>query len=194
MDTSTTDETSTIVKKTQLLDNNTTQIPVSSDAEQVSQELKKKDYKTLIILIEKNLIRLVSLLLIIHGVISLYEELLNIFFVFPYLSEAIRELGYSDDLFDAIYKRSVIVTSTAAIETIYGLAILSRMDKLVRRLHIFSGSALVIIAMLARIQTTPFEKIDTSNKLPDLPTVANLIQATDTQERIGLFKNLFGRQ
>lgn len=134
------------------------------------------DFQEAYIKLEKILIQVISILLIAHGIWSLYQETLQIFFVYPNLPDIFKSAGYSQDIYQALYRRTILVSSTAALETIYGLALVSKLKYLVRKLHIFSGTALVLIAFIINNQTKTLTDYNLNNQLNEKPSLDNIFK------------------
>lgn len=145
--------------------------------------------KETILKLENILLRTLSVLLIIHGLRGLYEEFINLFYVFPHLPEIYQLLNYSTDIYESVYRRSAIITGTALIETIYGAVLITRHSKLIHRLHIFSALSILVISVYL-LRGLPSLELDQYESLPKPPSVENLIEANSFRERLELFQNI----
>lgn len=163
-------------------------IQTPDDDVEIETQLNEFDLKVNVIKAEKMALRLISILLLVHGINSIYHELIEIFYVFPHLPLLFEEIGYAPSAFKSLYQKSVLVTATAAIETIYSLAVISRMKHLAHRLHIFSGICLFIISFLIASQNQKLETMDSHHLLPKAPTIKNIINADTFSERVDLFR------
>lgn len=164
--------------------------PSNLSDEEIHDQLHETNLKSLVVKIEKFILRLVSGALVIHGLYGLYNELIEIFYVFPHLPQVFKDLGYADVAYQSLYRKSILVTSAAAIETIYGLAVIANLEKLVHRLHIISGLSLLTISILLARENRSFEELDIYHRIPESPSIHNLWQAETNQERLELFKSL----
>ncbi len=122
---------------------------------------------------EHRLLKFASLLLLLHGFLSIYNELILMFFVFPHLPDLFRDLGFPQSLYQQIFRRSLLISSAAFFETIYGLILLKRHSNLAHHFHIISAFSLLILSfLLAQLGgTLPPESL---SYLDTAPTLYNL--------------------
>lgn len=92
------------------------------------------------------LIKIISVVTLIHGTYLLYEHLHEIFFVLPKLPEAYKALNFSQDIYNSILYKSIILSATSLIETILGLSLISKHSKTIHNLHVFATLSLLILS------------------------------------------------
>lgn len=165
-------------------------IAPKENPDDIEKKLKRPSIKTFFGKIERRILQIVSYSLIIHGVFNLYHEMIEIFYVLPHIPEIFEDLGYAEAGYASLYRRTILVTATAAIETIYGLAMLARFKELVHHLHIISGIVLLVISILLTFESRSFEELDAFDRIPETPTFRNLISAKSMHERLELFTNI----
>jgi hypothetical protein len=103
--------------------------------------------------IEHFLIKLVSVILIVHGLIRLYNESIEIFYVLPAIPRLYRTANFNDVMYMALVRKSVLATVTTFLESIYGLFLITKPVKFVKKFHLISAIILFILSILLLKQT-----------------------------------------
>ena len=136
--------------------------------------------------LEHFLLKALSFVLIFHGLISLYDELIQIFYVFPHLDRFVSSLNDSHSLIESVYRRSIVVTSTAILETIYGLVLLKKKHSLAHRIHLISAIGILFLSFLNYYIFRPID-LERAGIIPTPPFFINLLR----QESLPGAKQLF---
>ena len=109
--------------------------------------------------------KIVSVGMIIHGLLNLYEQVYDILVVYPHLPEFFQTNNFSFETYQSVFYRAVIVTATGLINTIYGIALASRHSNVIHYLHIITGFALMAITYYLSTKVPP---LDIEAHLPGL--------------------------
>jgi len=109
------------------------------------------------------LIKLISWVLLIQGVLSLKDNLHEIFVTFPQIPSLYKAFNFSHEIYSAIVYKSVIITATSATETIFGLSLVTKGSKLIKNFHLIAGIALIILSFVLLKLVSPVDLNSYSN-------------------------------
>jgi hypothetical protein len=154
--------------------------------DQSHQVLESTTPNEFIVHVEKTLLKFLSFILHFHGAVSIYNELVEIFYVFPYLPEVFRAFNYSESVFQALIRRSILVVSTAVLETIYALVLIHKHSQLAHRVHLISGTGLLAASLLVTNLAGPIN-IGAVEFIPQPPTLGNLLRQDNFEAALQLF-------
>lgn len=137
--------------------------------------------------VEKNLLKFLSLVLVLHGLFLVYGELVQIFYVFPHTPEIFQAFNFSPELYKTLVRRSILLASTAILETIYGLALIRRHHDLAHHTHIISAAGLLIASLIISSIAGPTD-LDDVDFINPPPTIVNLLRQPTLRDALDLFK------
>ena len=166
----------------------TSQATQGPSIEKVEAELNRTDIQEIFFQIEHTLLRLISIILIVHGLISLYDEFIQLFYVFPYLPDLYRQSNFSQTFYQVVFRRSVIITAAASLETIYGLILIKKRQSLAHRIHLISSIGIVTISFIIQTVVGNLDQTLLSD-VPKPPTIENILSQTTINEAIKLFSS-----
>lgn len=101
--------------------------------------------------------RLISLVLIIHGLTHLYEQIHELLFVFPKIPEVYKAFNFSDEIYRSLLYRSAIITATGIVNTVYGIGLAFKHSHVVEYFHVIAGVGLFIASYFLLRQVPPLE-------------------------------------
>lgn len=96
----------------------------------------------------RHLLKIISVLLLIYGLINLYDETIQLFFIIPNLPDIFKASRFSPQVFQNAYYRSLIVTATALVQTVYGFGLIVKSGQLDTRVHLIAASGTLIISFI----------------------------------------------
>lgn len=160
--------------------------PPPPNQAQLEQELNQLDLYELFVQTEKALLRLISIFLLLHGAVALYDELIQLFYVFPHIPGIVINSDFSQGVFQTVARRSIIIASTGLLETIYGLVLIRHHQNVAHRLHLLFSIFIISISFAFRIVFGPIDSIYLSS-IPTPPTFQNLISQPSFTQALDLF-------
>lgn len=162
----------------------------NSEIQQVEKELNRTDIQDIFFQVEHILLRFLTVILIFHGLISLYDEFIQLFYVFPYLPDLYRESNFSQTFYQVVFRRSIIITTAASLETIYGVILFKKQHNLAHRIHLLSSIGIVTISFMIQISVGDLDQTLLA-KLPKPPTVENILSQQSFGDAAKLFSSRF---
>lgn len=176
------------VKATQVAGHEAESMPEIENEEQLHEQLDDFNRYEWLGWIKHRLLRILPIVLVFHGAINIYSEIVEVFYVFPHIAEIVEDTGYEEDAVNTVYLTAILIMSTAAIETIYGMALLARHHGSMSGLHIFSATGVFVVSLLINQQSARLEDFDTNHRLPQTPTIQNIIQVRSVNELVELYR------
>ena len=107
--------------------------------------------------ISKTLLSTLSIILLVHGLLGLYDEIINVFFIFPKLNLVYEAYDYSPEIFQSLVTNTILLTISALIQTIYSLGIMANRKELDPRIHIIGALGILVVARLITEGLPPLE-------------------------------------
>ncbi len=161
--------------------------PPTPSSTQLEKELQHHEPQEIVIQIERSLLRIFSFFLLINGLIALYNELVELFYIYPHIPAVFNASNFSESIYQAVFRRSIILIATASLETIYGLILIKRHHSLAHRIHLISSLGLVIISFVIRSTVGTHDHL-IYDRLPQAPTFNALIHQKDFPTALQLFR------
>jgi len=90
----------------------------------------------------------ISVVLLINGLKGLIEQVWLIFLVYPKLPDYYKALDFAPEIYQKIIISSVVLTTDALIEAIYGTMILIKQSHTVKRIHTIIGIIILAAAII----------------------------------------------
>ena len=103
------------------------------------------------------LAKIVSVVLILHGLTNLYEQTHELLFIFPRIPEIYKALNFSSEIYQSLLYRSIVTTASGLINTVYGIALAFKHSSVVEYAHLVAGIALFAISYYLLSQVPPLE-------------------------------------
>lgn len=153
-----------------------------------AEENASASFQETIITMEHLLLKTISVFLILHGLLFMYEEIVAVFYIFPYLPTVFSAQGYSESIFVTLLRKTSIISITALLQTIYAVFVLTRFKHLAHRFHLFVTIFLLVLSWGLQWKVPRLEE-EALRYIPTPPTVHNLLTTPGIEAKLALFQN-----
>lgn len=158
----------------------------SSPTSPISNDSSKLDFAEITLKVENSALKIFSIILFFHGLKGMYNEIIEIFYVFPHIPQAYKSLNFSQTVYNSIFVKSILLITTASLESFYGFVLITKHHQLAHRLHLISSIGLIVVSQLV---TSILKPVDLSklHQIPTPPTINHLLDVKSSKNLYLLF-------